>query len=230
MPIVAAPRQSLVDSAYQALSQAIFDGTLAPGSQVHIRQLAETLDISITPMREALSRAAAQRLLIHNANRGFQVAPLLTDAEHRSLFATRTLIETAAVPQIADPVATAERLQEHVETMTTAAGGPSFAEFSQYTTADGAFHRTLVVGAESPFMTIAWDSLYIHLHVSRLYAGAGVVDAGTGLAEHRLIVDALQSGDKEAALAALLAHLRSAESRMHDLLLAAEDGGQQADG
>jgi DNA-binding GntR family transcriptional regulator len=230
MPIVTAARQSLVDSAYQALTQAIFDGTFAPGSQVHIGQLAEMLDISITPMREALSRAAAQRLLIHSANRGFQVAPLLTDAEHRSLFATRTLIESAAVPQIADPVATAERLQVHVEAMKAAAGGPSFAEFSQYTTADGAFHRTLVAAADSPFLTIAWESLYLHLHVSRLYSGAGVVDAGSGLAEHNLIVAALRDGDKKAALAALLAHVRSAESRMHELLLAAEGGGQRADG
>jgi len=64
---------------------------------VGIDGLAERLGISITPVREALVRAASLLLLTRESNRGFRVALLLTTEEYHQLFGVRRLIELYAV-------------------------------------------------------------------------------------------------------------------------------------
>lgn len=214
MRIIQAP--SRADAAYDALTQAIYDGTFAPGAFIRIEQLARTLGISITPTREALARAAARRLLVHDANRGFIVAPKLTAAEYRDLFATRLLLEEEAVRQVRDPRELAHELETHVADMRTL--GPSAEALVSYAQADRAFHRALVGGSGNAFLPIAWESLHFHLHVSRLYASGGAVDAAQAVAEHQAIVDALAAEDRDAAHARLLAHVRGAEQRLRSLV------------
>jgi len=214
MRIIQAP--SRADAAYDALTQAIYDGTFAPGEFIRIDQLAKLLGVSITPTREALSRAAAQRLLVHDQNRGFLVAPTLSPAEYRDLFATRRLLEAEAIRAVRDPRALARELEPHVAAMR--ALGPSAEALVPYSRADRAFHHALVGGSANAFLTIAWESLHFHLHVSRLYASRGALDAAQAVAEHQAIVDALAAEDREAAHAQLLAHVRGAEERLRPLV------------
>jgi hypothetical protein len=107
-PVAPSPaRASLVDLAYESLLEAIFDRQIEPGARLGIDVLADQLDMSITPVREALNRLTTQGLVTQAANRGFAVAPTLSTTEFHSLFAARRVIEvaasTAAVPSSARP-------------------------------------------------------------------------------------------------------------------------------
>ena len=62
-------RPSLVTLAYEAVVEAIVDRRLEPGSRISIESLADQLEMSTTPIREALMRTVAERLVIQDNNR-----------------------------------------------------------------------------------------------------------------------------------------------------------------
>ncbi len=67
---------SLHDEVAARLRERIFDGTLAPGNFVDEAALCATLEISRTPLREALKVLAAEGLVELLPNRGARVRPL----------------------------------------------------------------------------------------------------------------------------------------------------------
>lgn len=212
-------RKSLVDVAYEALLGAIFDQALQPGERLRIDALARTLDMSITPVREALVRASAERLVVQTSNRGFAVAPLLSPQEYHDLFAARLAIESAAVAAArAVDEAALGRLRQLSALIGELPSGPSYGEFGRFSAADREFHRALVGLSSNSFLVAAWEGLHAHLHHSRLYAGAGVIDFDDALREHEAILAALAAGDTEAAAEAAGEHIHNAERRLASLL------------
>jgi len=68
--------RSLAQEAYQRLHHEIANATLAPGEKLLIRAICERYGIGLSPVREALNRLSGERLVLHNAQKGFLVAPL----------------------------------------------------------------------------------------------------------------------------------------------------------
>lgn len=64
------------DLAYEQIREAILDGRFKPGSTLDQEVLAEQLDLSTTPVREALRRLESERLVVRRAHRDTIVAPL----------------------------------------------------------------------------------------------------------------------------------------------------------
>src|SRR6185436_12696471 len=62
-------RTSLADHVYLRLVEAIHSGTLSPGAALHVADLATQFDVSPSPVRDAISRLAAEGLVINNPNR-----------------------------------------------------------------------------------------------------------------------------------------------------------------
>src|SRR5262249_35295653 len=59
---------TLNDQAYTALKRGLISGTFRPGQALVIRTVAESYGISTTPVREALQRLVAERLLVMQQN------------------------------------------------------------------------------------------------------------------------------------------------------------------
>ena len=70
------PRASLASRAYETLLHAIVTGSLAPGERIRDAELAEQLEISRMPVREALKRLEAEGLVETVPNRETRVAPI----------------------------------------------------------------------------------------------------------------------------------------------------------
>ena len=103
-----------VDDLVGALRERIVSGQLAPGMRLSQQQLAEELDVSRTPLREALQRLATEGLVVTQANRGMVVAPApLSDVE--GSYALRLLVEPAIVSAIVTTVT-----ESDIEQMATA--------------------------------------------------------------------------------------------------------------
>lgn len=81
---------------YQKIKQDLADGTFPSGDKLKISKLKEDYDVSLTPLREALSQLAAQGLLDQENNKGFSV-PKLSYADILDIKQTRILVETAAL-------------------------------------------------------------------------------------------------------------------------------------
>src|SRR5918993_1518022 len=83
---------TVADLAYERIRGLVLSGELAPGTRLGQVELAERLEISRTPVREALRRLAGEGLVDFHSNRGFRVADLGLDAVLRRL-EVRSILE-----------------------------------------------------------------------------------------------------------------------------------------
>lgn len=197
----------------------LMDGELEPGAAVNIDALARTLDVSATPVREALARIATKGLLQRQALKGYRVAPPLTRDELAQLIDARLAIEPVATfraCQRGDPQLEAELRRVH-EAQVRAPVGPEAAGYGRYRDylhADQTFHRLLNAGSGNPFLAQSFESLNGHLHRFRLFWEHVVDDAPQTIAEHAVILDALAAGDAELAAGRMQAHLHALLERV----------------
>jgi GntR family transcriptional regulator, carbon starvation induced regulator len=88
--------RTIAESIYRRLRQDILWGRFVPGSPLRSDQLRARYDVGISPLREALTRLASERLVTTVGQRGFRVAPL-TAYDVEDTMATRLVIEGEAL-------------------------------------------------------------------------------------------------------------------------------------
>ena len=81
---------SLGDGVYQRLVEMIHNGTLPSGATLHVADLAAQFNVSPSPVRDALSRLAAEGLVVNNPNRRSTVVR----------FTTQDIVETFQLREI----------------------------------------------------------------------------------------------------------------------------------
>jgi len=212
-------RQVLADHVYEALLIALMDGRLEAGTPVSIDGMARELDVSPTPVREALARLEATGMVRRTALRGYRVAPLFTAAELADLMDARLVIEPANAFMAcghADADLTAQ-LAQAIEDLKAAPRGPSFAEFRAYWEADERFHRLIAEHANNQFLLSAYNALGGQVQRFRFFGGLGVTDADYAIAEHTEILRAFEAGDPELARRKMIEHIDGVKQRsQHD--------------
>ena len=93
--------RTLAEKAFAALHQAIITGEVAPGERLPIEELADTLEMSPMPIREALRRLDAAGLVEHVPHRGARVRELSVD-DLREVYEVRLALEPLAVAHAAE--------------------------------------------------------------------------------------------------------------------------------
>jgi DNA-binding GntR family transcriptional regulator len=208
-------RQVLADHVYEALLSALMDGRLEAGSPVSIDGMARELNVSPTPVREALARLEATGMVRRTALRGYRVAPLLTPDELADLMDARLVIEPAnafmACRRAADGLI--GELAQAIDDLKSAPRGPSFAEFRAYWEADERFHRLVALYADNQFLLSAYDALGGQVQRFRFFGGLGITDADFAIAEHTQILQAFKTGDPERARDAMIVHIQGVKQR-----------------
>ncbi|MCU1492436.1 MAG: hypothetical protein JWO62_200 [Acidimicrobiaceae bacterium] len=103
------------DLAYAQIRQAILEGHFEPGSMLDQEELAQQLDLSTTPVREALRRLESERLVVRRAHRDTVVAPLSMDMVEET-FTVRLALDPLAASLAATQASPEQRrlMQEHL--------------------------------------------------------------------------------------------------------------------
>jgi DNA-binding GntR family transcriptional regulator len=195
----AVERQLLRDTAYSALCDAIVDGTLAPGEQLHDSELCAWLGLSRTPVRDALARLADEGLVELAPQRFTRVACVHPDdARHifELLAVVHALATELAVPRLQP--SDLERLQREGDAFVHALVAH---DASAAYAADDRFHDVFVVasGNDDVARTLARATPRLHrlerLRVDRLPGRRSV-------AQHKAIVERAAAGDAAGAASA----------------------------
>ena len=208
-------RQVLADHVYTELLASLMDGRLAPGSAVSIDGTARDLDVSPTPVREALARLEHTGMVRRVALKGYRVAPVFTREDFAELMEARLAIEPVNARlacERMDERGLAE-LRQAVEDLKAAPRGPAFAEFKDYLEADERFHQLIAKQTRNQFMEGAYASLGGQIQRFRLFKGVGITDAECAIAEHKAVLDAISSGVPAAAEAAMAVHIQQVRAR-----------------
>lgn len=218
----ASARQVLADHVYDDLMLALVDGRLAADSPLNIDALAREMDISQTPIREALARLESTGLVVRVALRGYRVAPLFTEDELTELMEARELLEPENAFR-ACGLATSDlldQLEKSIDDLRNAPVDGAGNSIRPYWEADERFHRIIAEHAGNRFLLAAYSALGGHVQRFRLFGGLGVSDAGPAIAEHATILEAMRAGDAELARRAMRDHIcgvrqRSIEDAQH---------------
>ena len=88
---------SLKNHVYEYISESIKDGSLRPGDKINEQHLSDKLNVSRTPVREALIQLAAEGLLDAEPRRGFRVKPPIL-AEVKDLYQLIGHLDAMAAP------------------------------------------------------------------------------------------------------------------------------------
>jgi DNA-binding GntR family transcriptional regulator len=204
----ARPRQTAHEFVRETLRHAILSGELTGGTRLVQAELAEMLQVSTTPVREALRDLAAEGLIRLDAHRGGVVHEATTD-ELVEIYDIRRVLEPAAirlaVPKISDEeIDRVQALHEEV------VADPDSAEFVDY---NREFHLSIYDAAGSPRLATILKGL---LDASVVYVSASVhlrPDLrDRAMHDHGEILEALRARDEERAAAAILSHITIPQS------------------
>jgi DNA-binding GntR family transcriptional regulator len=205
---------SLVDIAYQALIEAIVNQVFKPGIQINIDMVARDLNMSNTPVREALMRVMGDQFVEQKTNKGFIVTNFLNQAELHDMFTVRRLLETHALMTGTVTESDIDQLDSLIQEMESTDDGHVYQEFKDYLHKDHQFHLTIVSLTGNKVLIQSWKNLNVHLHLSRLYTGVGLFDRDNSFSEHVSIVQALRNNDRNRAVELLTEHINDVEIRL----------------
>ncbi|WP_312028798.1 GntR family transcriptional regulator [Gordonia paraffinivorans] len=195
-------RGSAVEVAYQALRERIVSGSYEPGHAFSQVQLARELDLSRTPLREALQRLEAEGLVVSQANRGVVVAPIdLFDLE--ASYALRLMVEPAVVAAVVDRVDSADVGEMREALAAMRASDQSSREFQL---AHWDFHRVILRRCPTGFQTMIESQLTQIDRHQRLYFSRAVAVSDMTATDAKFL-DAVEAGDADAARDILTFHL-----------------------
>jgi DNA-binding GntR family transcriptional regulator len=197
---------------FETLERAIVECALEPGVVLSDRQLAEELAVSRTPVRDALRQLASTGLVERRGRVGWAVTRVdVRDVEE--LFELRCLLEPAGLYRIAEW--DDDRLRRFATLFDEFETPMSTEDIARYLQVDDEFHATIVAAAENRRLTRAYRTLSRELDRFRhftSYRYEGRVDQSLG--EHRAVCSALARRDAPAAADALVAHIRSARTKL----------------
>jgi DNA-binding GntR family transcriptional regulator len=192
-------QESLADRAYAVVEEMIVTLALPPGQVFSEAELSQQIEIGRTPLREALQRLAADRLVMTLPRKGVMVTEI-NIAEHLALLETRRVLDRLVATRAARRATPEqqEALQEGAGAIEQAAAGENLAEFMRL---DRACDAILEAASRNPFATKAAEPL--HAHCRRFwyrYRHDGDLTQSATL--HASILRAVAGGDESEAAAA----------------------------
>ena len=209
---------SMADGVYVNIYERLMSLEIAPGARIAIDVLARDLDISQTPVREALSRLEREGLVRKAHLIGYSAAPQLTRKQFDDLYQVRLLLEPEGA-RLAARNMTPEALAElEAVAADMQNGNPPVdrnSRYSRFARADGHFHDAILRIGGNNVMRQVLSGQHVHLHIFRLMFHARVT--AEALDEHERLLVAFRSADPSAAEEAMRDHIR----RSHDRLLLA---------
>jgi len=199
---------------FAALLQRILTFDLKPFDEISEGGLADQMDVSRTPVREALARLAKLQLVEIFPQRGTVIAPLRVADLKRSQF-MRECLECGLLrralrsPERARLV---EALRAEISVERTLA---SIGDEARFYGSDELFHRRIALAAGLPDIWENISDAKLHMDRFRHLMLASVETLSVIVEQHEKIVSAIDARDRQAAELALKTHLRRIFAFLH---------------
>jgi DNA-binding GntR family transcriptional regulator len=210
--------RTLSEDVYEALRSEILFGRRLPSSRLQLNEIAEQHGVSLSVVREAVTRLASENLVEATPQRGFRVRSISLDDLH-DLTWVRIQLETLALRESiangdvsweADLVAAHHRLAVTPAYLEDGTGN------EEWMAAHGAFHTALTAAAGSPNLERLRRQLYDASELYRYWVGNlphHPVDRDIP-DEHKAITGAALARDVDTAVRLLTEHLERTEHNL----------------
>jgi DNA-binding GntR family transcriptional regulator len=196
----------LTESVHNSLQEMIFTGELAPGSPLSVPALAARLNVSRTPVREAVQQLIFEGLATHTRNAGARVT-LLDDEAIKAVFDVREVLDGLAAHHatLIAGNAVVEQLRKMVQVQRELL--EETADRQRDAKLDLEFHTLIRDTAGNRPLSDALARLDGQSHLYRADMWGTELNRRLAVGEHERIVAAIEAGDAEEARAAACAHV-----------------------
>lgn len=209
---------SIAESVHERIYQRLMSLEIPPGARIPIDGLARELNVSQTPIREALTRLEREGLVRKAHLIGYSASPQLTQKEFDDLYKFRLMVEPECARQACLNLTPESLARIEAAAADMEQGEPPVdrnSRYSRFARADAHFHDEILRVADNEIVRQAINDQHIHLHIFRLMFHSRVTEEA--LHEHERLLAAFRAGDADAAFQEMHDHI----SRSRDRLAAA---------
>lgn len=201
----------LGSSIYQLLRDALISGRFQPDDRLRIRELAEQLGTSVTPVRDAILQLAREQALEMRSPRDIRV-PQLSPAQYLEIRSIRLALEGLAAETAAHRASAAQldALEANIRANLAAIDNGDLGQALQL---NQAFHYALAELAGMPLLCGMLDSLWMRTGplIARAY---GSFNRRMAIDHHWQVLHALRAGDGPAARQAICSDILDGNEKM----------------
>jgi DNA-binding GntR family transcriptional regulator len=200
---------SIGDRAYERIRADIIFGHLAPAARLRLDRLAQRYGVSVSTLREILSRLSSEGLVLAEGQRGFRVAPVSGEG-FQDVASMRLLLETYAIPmsfaagdlEWESGIVAAHHKLAYMERRMLAGQREGTELWKRY---DREFHRSLIEACGSETLLDLYAGVFDQYLRYQMVAVVfrGEIAAG----EHKLLLDCALSRDANRACEVLATHV-----------------------
>jgi DNA-binding GntR family transcriptional regulator len=208
-------REPLHDLAHSQLREALLAGRFEPGASLTLRALAESFGISITPVRDAVTRLVAQGVL-QSGPRNSAMVPHLTASELRHITTVRCALEGRAAREAAgnpDPRARAA-LAARLGTMRTLIKDRKLESYLDH---HRKFHFEIYAMSNNPILVDMIENLWLRCGPALSFVIPRYVLSLKGSDHHTAALNGILKGAGELAEAAVVADITEAANYLGQL-------------
>lgn len=208
--------QSMQDRVYEELKAAVIAGAFRPGQAITTQELASRLGTSTMPIRDALRRLVAERVMITLSNRSVSM-PHLTEERFDDLLRVRIVLEGQAVEWAAQALRP-EELEELNRINAEMSRPAAQKDAHHFLFLNQRFHFTIYRAARSDILMPIIESMWLQVgpYINLL------IHAMTGErrrnVRHEAAYQALRRGDAEGARREIVGDLEDSAARIRLLL------------
>ena len=230
--IIAIPREVLHQQVAVRLRQRIVEGQVAPGAKLNERALSEQLQVSRTPLREAIKMLAAEGLVVLLPNRGAVVAQLSAQ-DVVDTFEVIAGLEGQSGELAAQRITEAE-LAEIRALHFEMRAAHTRRDLPTYYRLNALIHNQINAAARNPVLIQTYRTINARLQALRFRSNFDETKWHRAVEEHERMIEALAARDAAGLRAVLVQHLANKRDvvleLMHDGRLNGSPGVQAAQG
>ena len=205
--IISIPRAALHEQVAMRLRKMLVESQIPPGAKLNERELAEVLNVSRTPLREAIKMLSAEGLVELVPNRG-AIAVALDEAAVLDTFEVMAGLEAMSGELAAQRITEAELAEiraMHYEMM----AAYTRRDLSAYYRINAQIHQAINAAAKNPVLTSTYNQVNARLQALRFRSNQDGEKWKHAMQEHDRMIEALAAHDAKAMRTVLMQHLHN---------------------
>jgi DNA-binding GntR family transcriptional regulator len=221
--ILSIPRRVLHQEVAVRLRQRIVEGHLAPGAKLNERELSELLQVSRTPLREAIKMLAAEGLVALLPNRGAVVVQL-SEQDVADAFEVIAGLEGQSGELAAQRIGVAQLAEIralHYEMLAAF----TRRDLATYYRLNALIHTHINAAAGNRVLTQTWANLNARLQALRFRSNFDEAKWQRAMQEHDRMIELLADRDAAGLRALMTAHLLHKRDAVLEQLRTGQPGG-----
>ena len=193
------------DEVYRQIVEAVSARRISPRDRIIQEDLADMMQVSRTPVRDALLRLESEGVLARVGRRGFQLRSF-TFEEVEQLYHAREAVECYAFGRLSQQL-DANAISRLTTTIEELEHGPCESIMDYFNT-NRLIHREFVVQAQNPFLVEMFDSIWNRSRCPFLFSELGSTELEKSLTGHLELCELLDRRDEQLAMQEMRQHIR----------------------